>query len=174
MSSVLPNWQKYAVHQRRSGTGCIPTAYEMILRYVGVEDVDFDSFQDDFDLDKDNSDGDDSKNNFISVAHAVNNKYPHVCFDHPTFPKADGAKKLELIESKLKSKKPVVVSIPNEAIGSNNGWHIMLVVDDTGDELTLLVKVATDGKPTTRNLPKDELVRIHKEYEGGDDVAYLV
>lgn len=49
--SVFPNWQNFAVHQRRSRSGCIPTGYEMILRAAAADGVDFAKFQDDFDLD---------------------------------------------------------------------------------------------------------------------------
>ena len=49
--SVFPEWEKYAVPQRRQLSGCIPTGYEMLLRAAEVPDIDFDTFQDEFDLD---------------------------------------------------------------------------------------------------------------------------
>ena len=49
---AFPNWQKFAVHQRRQATGCIPTSYEIILRAAGIQGIDFNSFQDDFDIEE--------------------------------------------------------------------------------------------------------------------------
>ena len=49
--SVFPDWEKYAVHQRKPDTGCIPTGYEMLLRAAGIAGIDFQTFQEEFDLD---------------------------------------------------------------------------------------------------------------------------
>jgi hypothetical protein len=50
--SAFPDWQGCIVKQKRRETGCIPTGYEMILRAAGINHVTFDTFQDEFDLDK--------------------------------------------------------------------------------------------------------------------------
>jgi hypothetical protein len=71
--SASPDWQKHAVNQRRPATGCIPTTYEMMLRAANVAGIDFASFQDDFDLDKN---GGAPKNHLVSVGKAVQAKYP--------------------------------------------------------------------------------------------------
>lgn len=172
MNSVFPDWQKYAVDQRRPHSGCIPTGYEMILRSVGAKNVDFPSFQDDFDLDKDLKPGDRPKNNFESVAASVRSKYPAVRFCRVGFDQGKGTDKLAFVEKRLASGQPVLVSIANEPCGGK-GWHIMPVVDATDDDLILLKMVDSSGTPETCTLPKDEFVRIHDKYDGGDDVAYL-
>ena len=172
MSSVFPDWQKYAIHQRRSLSGCIPTAYEMILRSVGVKHVDLEPFQDDFDLDKDIKQGDMPRNNFESVANKIRRSYPSVQFSHIVFEQGKGADKLAFVEKQLEMRQPVIVSIANEPFGGK-GWHIMPVVDATIDDLILLKVVDASGTPEICNLRKDEFVRIHESYEGGKDVAYL-
>jgi hypothetical protein len=167
MSSVFPDWQKFAVHQRRPLSGCIPTAYEMILRSVGAKGVHLERFQDDFDLDKDLKPGGMPRNNFESVASEVRKKYPAVRFSYALFEQGKGADKLAFVE-----KRPVVVSIANEPFGGK-GWHIMPVVDATADDLILLKGVDASGTPKTCNLRKDEFIRIHDCYDGGNDVAFL-
>lgn len=169
MSSVFPGWQQFAVHQRRPQSGCIPTGYEMILRSVGAQNVNLATFQDDFDLDRNLKDGETPRNNFESVADAVRKKYSDVCFRRVGFDQ--GSEELEFVEKRLANRQPVLVSIANKPFGGQ-GWHIMPVVDATDNELVLLKAVDADGTPETCVLWKEQFVRIHDNYEGGDDVAY--
>lgn len=170
--SAFPDWQQFAVHQRREKTGCIPAGYEMILRAAGALGVDFDSFQDDFDLEKDIPDDAPRVNHFGSVANAVSAKYPEIRFAFRTFPKNDGAGKLAFIEEQLAQRRPVLVSI-NNVIFSCAGWHIMPVVDIDKDNLVLLAKVTSDGRCVLVQLPKPVLVGVHEQYPGGEEVAWL-
>ncbi len=78
--SAFPNWEKFAVVQRRPNSGCIPTGYEMLLRAAKTENIDYETFQDDFDLDEDRYRSEHPQNDFESVAKVVNEKYPHVNF----------------------------------------------------------------------------------------------
>jgi hypothetical protein len=102
----LPNWRSFAVRQRRPATGCIPTGYEMLVRAAGLKDIDLTSFQDEFDLDKNPRPGDLPKNNFESVASAVQAKYPHVRFRRQAFGPGQGADKLAFVESCLATLMP--------------------------------------------------------------------
>ena len=167
--SVFPDWQKNAVHQRRHKTGCIPTCYEMMLRAADVKDVSFDTFQDEFDLD---FQGGPTRNNFNSVAKAVEQKYPFIEFAYEVFQKGDGAKKLKRVEELIGQKKPVLVSITNRPNGGN-GWHIMPVVDFSEEDLILLKYVDQDAKVYTCTISKNDFVSYHENYEGGNDIAYL-
>ncbi|MGQ0505897.1 MAG: hypothetical protein ACT4TC_11325, partial [Myxococcaceae bacterium] len=65
-----------------------------------------------------------------------------------------------------------LISLSNAPFGGS-GWHIMPVVDSNETELTLLSLMHTDGTADIRALAKSELVRIHDQYPGGNDVAYL-
>lgn len=170
--SVFPDWEQYAVPQRRPRSGCIPTGYEMLVRAAKVSDVDLETFQDEFDLDKDRLPNDQPANNFESVADAIRRKYPHVQFRRIRFPHGCGFDKLKFIEEQITSKKPMLISLSLSPFGGS-GWHIMPVVDATENDLILLEHMALDGSKKVIKLSKSDLVRIHDEFEGGNDVAYL-
>jgi len=172
MSFAFPEWEKFAVQQRFK-TGCIPTGYEMLLRAAGAQGIDFETFQDEFDLDKSKKPMERPKNDFVSVADAVRKKYPGVNFKRKCFPQGEGAKKLEFVEDRIAKKWPVLVSIALKPFGKPGGYHIMPVVDATDGELTLLYKVESNGKKRTFRLRKGDFVQIHDTYQGGDDVAWL-
>jgi len=165
--SAFPDWKKFAVHQRRDGTGCIPTGYEMLLRAAGAEGIDFTTFQDDFDLDQH---GGPPKNHFVSVGAAVKKKYSNVEFTCDSFPKGKGAEKLVKVEDMLRNKKPVLISLTLSPAG---GWHIMPVVDADEDSLTLLHHVDKAGVAHTIFVKKSEFVARHDKWPGGVEVAYL-
>jgi hypothetical protein len=171
--SVFPDWEKYAVHQRRANSGCIPTGYEMLLRAAQVHGINFDTFQDDFDLDKDKSPFENRENNFESVANAIREKYPHVRIQRKIFPQGKGKEKLRLIEECLANNQPILVSLSLKPFG-NSGWHIMPIVDANKTEVFLLRYVRPDGTNEVIKLSKSDLVRIHDEFKGGNDVAYIV
>jgi hypothetical protein len=144
----------------------------MILRAAAIDGVDLDTFQDDFDLDKNLKPGEQPKNDFKSVADAVRKKYRRISFQCRTFPAGKGDEKLRFIEERLGSQQPVLLSIALEPF-DGSGWHIMPVVDATDDELILLKVMKPDGTKRICRLLKEEFVRIHNEYDGGRDVAYL-
>lgn len=168
--SAFPDWPKYIVKQKRPESGCIPTGYEVILRAAGVKDIDFTTFQDDFDLDQKLKQGEQGQNNFDSVAKAVQAKYPQVHLNKQAFLKGEGSKKLAAVEEMISHGKPVLISL---TLNPKGGWHIMPVVDSTADTLTLLWSVEDDGSAKILDLPKSEFVRIHDNFPGGDDIAYL-
>ena len=170
--SVFPNWSSFAVPQRRVQTGCIPTGYEMILRAVGVQGIEFATFQDEFDLEITRKQNEPFRNNFGSVAAAVRTKYPSVCIKVSRFASGDGVGKLRFVEEHLSQKRPLLISLAQKPFG-RSGWHIMPVVDLDDEILTLLNIVQMNGNAKLQKLPKSEFVRIHDEYPGGDDVAYL-
>src|SRR5687767_1025608 len=124
--SAFPDWQKFAIPQRRPATGCIPTGYELILRAAGAAGIDFDSFQDEFDYDKDRHALSirhpirsirtllRPRNNFETVARAVSRKYPNVRFRVVRFPKGQGDKKLAFVEEHVSRQRPLLISLSLE------------------------------------------------------------
>ncbi len=166
MSNVI-ELKQFVVQQRRPNTGCIPTAYEIILRAAGITGVDYPSFQDTFDLDRF---GGPPQNDFGSVANAISNVYPFISFRQESFSKEDGAKKLARIEELLAMQKQVAVSL---TLHPSGGWHIMVVLDVTGDYLTLLHHVDTNGDIKEMKVSKSDFVKIHDEWPGGEQIAYL-
>lgn len=171
--SIFPEWRSFAVPQRRLKTGCIPTGYEMILRAAHVSGIEFASFQDDFDLDKDSPTGGPYRNNFKSVAASIQAKYPRVCFEAVRFDHGKGGDKLIFVEQHLQQKSPLLISLALEPFGWPGHYHIMPVVDIDDDTLTLLVIMKPDGNPELLPLAKQKFVQIHDSHQGGDDVAYL-
>jgi hypothetical protein len=139
---------------------------------MGCNSVDFITFQDEFDLDKDSQLGDRPRNSFESVARAVQAKYPEVRFTRRAFVKGEGQKKLEAVQIMISRQQPVLISLALAPF-KGKGWHIMPVVDSSADELTLLWGVDEAGTPQTRLLAKKDLVSIHENFDGGDDIAYL-
>ncbi len=123
--SAFPEWEKYAVHQRRKATGCIPTSYEILLRSAGAENIDYDSFQDDFDLDRH---GGKPQNHFVPVAESVREKYPFVAFTCESFAKGDGSKKLERVKISSRKSSPslfrLLMSHLAELAGTSWLWSI--------------------------------------------------
>jgi hypothetical protein len=168
--SIFPGWEKYAVRQKRPESGCIPTGYEMLLRAAEVENISFDSFQDEFDLDKDRKPGEIPKNNFLSVADVIHAKYPSIIINIKTFP--SGEEKLSFIEDCLSNHRLVLISLSLVPFGFKD-WHIMPVVDANQENLLLLNGVNKNGEMDLKSIRKGDIVYIHNNYPGGNDVAYL-
>ncbi len=166
------DWQKYVVPQRRLQTGCIPTGYEILARAAEIPDIDLDSFQDDFDLDKDKdfAAGDKPENNFNSIAATVQKKYPHLVFQCVTFD--IGAKKTEFIDERIAQHRPVLLSLAMAPL-NGQGWHIMPVVDADDETFTLLMVMTKDGKPNLMKIQKQLVAEIHDRFDGGKEVAFL-
>ena len=167
--STFPDWKKYIAIQRRLQTGCIATAYEILLRAAATPGIDFAKFQDEFDLDHN---GVTSRNTFDSVAQEVQKKYPAITFTKESFAKDEGNKKLARVEEFLAARRPVIVSLANAPFGGL-GWHIMVVVDATATDLTFLEYVDQQGNPHTKIISKTQFAAIHDNYAGGDEIAYL-
>ena len=165
--SVFPDWEQYVVPQKREQTGCIPTGFEMLLRATHIDCINFDTFQDDFDLHHQGI----GENNFDAVAAAVHKQYSHVEFEVEEF-KA-GTDKLSFVEGRLAQKQPILVSLAIVHNGKHKGWHIMPVVDADNDNLTLLWATEYFGRKRIEKIAKHEFTRIHDQYPGGKDVAYL-
>ena len=170
--STFPGWRKYVVKQKRPLSGCVPWGYEIILRAASVPGIDLQTFQDEFDFDKGLQSGQQPQNNFQSVAEAIRQKYSQVAFGIREFPPGQGKDKLGLVEQHIEKGRPILVSLALEPFGQQ-GWHIMPVVDATDDSLVLLHSVGDNGEPVTCEIRKSEFVRIHDEYQGGHDVAFL-
>ncbi len=171
--TVFPDWQKYAVPQRNPLTGCIPTGYEIILRARGIDEINFTNFQEQFDLDKDLPEGTPQKNNFQSVAAAVNKAYSQVHFEIRQFPQGKGVDKLRFIEQQIVVHRPVLVSL---FVGVHYGricYHIMSVIDADAEHLFLLYSFQTVDNYSIMTIRKDLLVQLHNSISGGDDVAFL-
>lgn len=162
--SVFPDWKKYAVPQKRDKTGCIPTGYELLLRAANIQGINYQNFQDEFDLEYKKI----GVNNFVTVANTIKNQYPHVDILVKHF--KTGNEKLKFVEKYITNKKPILISL---TLTSNGGWHIMPVVDLDKENLFLLVVVYPNKLFKTMKIAKNEFVRRHDDWPGGNDVAFL-
>ena len=86
----LPNWEKIVVPQRHR-TGCVPTGYEWIFRYLDIKDINYGTFQEDFDLQL----VQEGMNNFQDVAKKVRARYPQVNINIKGFD--TGEEKIEFV-----------------------------------------------------------------------------
>jgi hypothetical protein len=171
--STIPDWEKFIVPQKRPNSGCIPTGFEILLRAAGIEGINYETFQDEFDLDKDRKPQEQPKNDFDSVSLAVQKKYPNVNFKRISFPKGKGEEKLNFVEEQITKHRLILVSIALLPIFNVLGWHIMPVVDIDKDNLTLLYSVETNGRKQILKLKRLDFISIHNNFDGGDDVAFL-
>lgn len=165
------NWANYAVIQRRSTSGCIPTCYEMLLRAAGATGIDFQSFQDDFDLDKDlEKNGGSPRNHFDSVAQMVGKRYPNVMFGWQTFKKENGLEKAKKIGELLSEGKLPLLSL---ALSPQGAWHIMPVIEINESYLLLFHHAEVNGVIVLVRLDLQEMIRRHGSWPGGVEIAYL-
>lgn len=170
---AFPDWHRFVVPQRRPLSGCIPAGYEMLLRAAGIPGIDFETFQNDFDLDKDLKVGDPPRNNFDSVSEVIHKKYPYVHFKRVVFLKGEGDKKLQFVVDSVNHHRLVLISLNMLPIVHRAGWHVMPVVDLDDLHLYLIYAVQEDGNAQVMKLPKQKFIRIHEQFDGGDDLAYL-
>lgn len=161
--SAFPDWEQYAVIQQKPSTGCIPTGFEMLLRAAHIEGIDFDVFQDEFDLENQGI----TKNDFKKISQAVHSKYPQINFEIREF--TSGIEKLGFVEKMLDKKQPVLISLTLKPQG---GWHIMPVVD--ADEFFLFLFFGfQNGHKIVQKIEKTKFIQIHDEWPGGKDIAFL-
>jgi len=155
----LSHWRDVVVPQRNY-TGCIPTGFEWLIRYLRVESIDLETFQDDFDLQLSGQD----MNNFESVSSAVRRKYPQINIRIRDFP--TGREKVDFVSRLVEKDIPCLLSIANTPKGGS--WHIVPVVsvDDTK------IKVIWTGNQTQEFTIVDVTSR-HDNWIGGKDIAWI-
>ena len=154
----LPNWSKTVVPQRHE-SGCIPTGYEWLIRYLKIQGVNLETFQEDFDLGQDNS--------FDSVSAKIRSVYPTINIKVQSFTK--GIDKVNRIKSLLEEQKPCLISL---ALGTGQGWHIMPVVRI--DETTIqLIHHADANGHYTWIFPIAGIVWRHDNLQGGKDISWI-
>jgi hypothetical protein len=160
----LPNWNKAFVVQRDQILGCIPTGYEWMLRVVDLPEIDFERFQDEFNLQAIGID----ENNFDSIAQAVQTKYPAVKIAHKDF--QNGIEKGEFIKWLVEKGIPCLLSL---ALRPNGGWHIMPIIYIDDRVLRTIWSVEANGKVNLCEFTTDDIINRHTNWAGGKDVAWL-
>src|SRR5664280_1817910 len=154
----LLDWSKTLVPQRYESI-CVPTGYEWLIRYLKIQGVNLETFQEDFDLGQDNS--------FDSVSAKISGVYPTINIQVQSFTK--GIEKVNRIKSLLDEQKPCLISL---ALGNSQGWHIMPVVRI--DETTIvLIHHADANGHCTWVFPVAEIVWRHDYLQGGNDISWI-
>lgn len=163
----LPNWRHFVVPQRH-GSGCVPTGYEWLVRYLGIQGVNLGTFQEDFDLGRE-------YNNFVSVSSKIKSIYPYINFRISDFP--TGLEKINAIKSLLKDHIPCLISLalPDIENGQlvHKGWHIMPVVYIDDEKIKMIHHATTRGNEVWE-FPLQQIIWIHDNMEGGKDIAWII
>ena len=160
----LPDWDKCLIEQRDLERGCIPTGYEWMIRVAGIEDVNLETFQEDFNLEARGEGG----NNFDTIAEAVEERYSHVRIQRRSF--ESGEDKASFIRELVEKGGPCLLSL---ALGPGVGWHIMPVIYADGQKMELVWSFDEESGVKICKIPLDEVIRRHNDWQGGKDVAWL-
>jgi len=139
-----------------------------MLRHASVEGIDLDTFQTDYNLQASGK----GPNSFAPIIAAVRSDRPDVDISRESFANSEAgaqskvARIRELVEAGI----PCGMAI---ARGQKGPWHIVPVIEVDDDNLTTLWQYPAGGKPAMRTFTLKELKRRHKEWEGGNDIAYF-
>jgi hypothetical protein len=160
----LPDWDKCLIEQRDLERGCIPTGYEWMTRVAGIEDVNLETFQEDFNLEARGE----GENNFDSIAEAVERRYPGVRIQRKSF--ETGEEKAEFIQELMEKGIPCLMSL---ALDPGGKCHIapVIYVDDQRMELAWMVD--KEGMARICEISLDEVKKVHDDWPGGKDIAWL-
>jgi hypothetical protein len=154
----LLDWSKTLVPQRHESS-CVPTGYEWLIRYLKIQGVNLETFQEDFDLGQDNS--------FDSVSAKIRSVYHTINIQVQSF--AKGTDKVNRIKFLLEEQKPCLISL---ALGNGLGWHIMPVVRIDETTIVLIHHADADGL-CTWVFPVEEIVWRHDYLQGGNDISWI-
>jgi hypothetical protein len=157
----LSHWQGIVVPQRQE-TGCIPTGYEWMIRYLGGKGVNLETFQEDFDLQY-RHEGD---NSFVPIAQKVKERYPQVGIKIGGFP--NGKEKAEFIKKLIEEDVPCVMSIAKPT----GGWHIVPVVSIDDTKIKVIWIANAFGNQVCEYSITDVIFR-HNNWSGGKDIAWI-
>lgn len=162
--AVLSDYKNICVTQKNPQTGCIPTGIEWMLRYKGIQGVDFSCFQERFDLQGRQL----ANNNFDTVRNAITQIYSFLKLDKKEF--QTGKEKLTFIEDLISKGTPCLISITLTPFG---GWHIVPVVKIDEEIVKVLWLHVPDITKQTVSFLRAHLEFIHDNWLGGQDILYL-
>ena len=156
---ILPDFHNTFVLQRDPKTGCIPTGIEWILRYLKIEGINFDDFQEKYDLKEENS--------FGNIPQFVMKDYPQISFVSKSFLK--GKEKIDFIRNAIEKGIPVLISITLRAIG---GWHIVPAVEIDEEKMIVLWMIEDSIEKQKKEFLLSDIEFRHDNWPGGQDILY--
>jgi len=157
----LSRWEDVVVPQKYEKTGCIPTGYEWLIRYLGIK-VNLDKFQDEFDLERSHK-GD---NDFRSVANEIMKKHPFIKIKTKDFP--TGLEKVKFVYKLMEKGVPCLLSLAKTPAGC---CHIVPVVKIDEEFKAIWLKNSPKNEIWTCSV--GEIIRRHDKWGGGKDIAWI-
>lgn len=161
----LNEWQKALVVQKDGKLGAIVAGYEWMIRFNKVNSVDFDSFQDDFNL---HAKGE-GQNTFGSIAKAVEKKYPHISIQHKSIHYA--REKIQFVKDLIDQNIPCMMKF---AISyKENVAHEMPVVIYDERYMRFVWQVLDINNPNMLRVEYPDIGNRHIEWPEAREVAWL-
>lgn len=163
------------VRQKHPQTGCIPTCLEVLLRFGNTQGIDFETFQEDFDLER-RGVGD---NNLGSVTSEVTATYPQARFQIEKFGQGRGQHKLNYLLDRLDAGLLTVASLvvmDRQVQGRRQvACHMMPLIGRDGDRLLFAEFFDSEGVLHPRHFSEADVVQKHNGLAlTGDDVVHLL
>ena len=162
----IKDWNLTVICQKYEN-GCIPAGIEWILRYFGINDIEFDGFQDEFNLENKQI----AVNKFKTIAEAVQKKYPQLNFEILEFDVSQAVKKIEKVKELLKEDNPPLYSITR--FYGKFECHVMPVIGFDEKFLYLLDFSDTCGNSIISRVDQKFLIKLHQVWEEGHDLMWL-
>lgn len=164
-------WRGIVVRQRYP-TGCIPTGYEWVIKYLDIKGIDLETFQEDFDIQRMGE----CMNTFVTIAEKIEQRYPFLdirveCFDQ-------GIEKIRVMKSLIARDAPCLISLALHGFRTyegqviEGGWHIMPVVCISDLKMKMIHKGTENGNEILERTI-EEVIRRHEELEDGKDISWI-
>jgi len=170
-ASELSHWRNIVVPQRYT-TGCVPTGYEWLFRYLGIEGVELGTFQEDFDLQRIGR----GMNSFVPVADSIKLRYPFVDIRIESF--GQGFEKVRAIRNLIARDIPCLISLSlqgyrtHEGLTIDRGWHIMPTVF-VSDQKMIMIHRGTESGNELLERRTATIIQRHNDLEGGKDISWI-
>jgi hypothetical protein len=165
----LTHWQEIVVPQRNKRTGCVPTGFEWITKYMDIKEVNFSTFQEEFDRAACGR-GD---NSFEKIAEEIEQKYPHIHYQiKGDF--EDGNSKIACIKKLTQQDIPCLLSYPSyvSLCPCRIEFHIVPVVSIDDLKLKVVCDAENNCNQTSEFLTSN-VICWHNAFKGGHDIAWL-
>ena len=163
--SELTEWQKSIVVQKDRRLGAIPAGFEWMIRFNNVDNINLDTFQDDFNL---NAKGE-GENSFKSIAEAVEQSYPRIKFKYKIF--SDAREKIQFIKDLIDRNIPCMMKFSISY--KNNVAHEMPAVIYDDLYMRFIWQVIETEKPNMLRVEYIGLANRHNKWGEGREVAWL-
>lgn len=165
MVKELNNWKEALSVQKDQRFGAIPSGFEWMIRFNKIENINYETFQDDFNLKVKNE----AENNFSNVADAVEKKYPQIKINIKTFD--EGVKKIEFMQDLLENNIPCMMSL--RISRKTNICHEMLLINSDDFYTRFIWRVIDSKNPDIFRIENLEIIDRNNNWVGGKEVAWI-